>query len=160
MNCALIDIPEQQLSVLNEQQEILFQCRVNTARNGIGCLQNSGCTPLGKHYVRACIGEGLSPYAVLKGRRPTGEEWTTDLMEANPERDWILGRILWLCGQEVGLNRGGLVDTFRRYIYIHGSPVWSTNALPSSHGCVRVGPDDMLRVFHYLSYGSSVSLTA
>jgi hypothetical protein len=29
-------------------------------------------------------------------------------------------RILWLAGLEPGFNRGGDVDTFRRYIYIHG----------------------------------------
>lgn len=158
MNSALIRIAEQQLSVFNEQQELVFQCRVNTARNGVGCVQDSGCTPFGKHYVRACIGEGLSAYAVLRGRRVTGEEWTPALMNAQPERDWILGRILWLCGSEPGINRGGSVDTFRRYIYIHGSPDWSADASPSSHGCVRVAPEDMLCVFDLLPYGSSVSI--
>lgn len=158
MNSALISILDQQLMVLNEQQELLFQCRVNTAQNGVGCVRDSGCTPVGKHYVRACIGEGLSPYAVLKGRRPTGEEWTPALMQANPGRDWILGRILWLCGCESGINRGGSVDTFRRYIYIHGSPTWSQDAPPSSHGCVRVASEDMIRVFDYLGYGAAVSI--
>lgn len=158
MNSALISIPEQLLSVFNERQELLFQCRVNTAQNGVGCVRDSGCTPFGKHYVRACIGKGLSPYAVLKGRRATGEEWTPALRKANPERDWILGRILWLCGQEIGLNRGGQVDTFRRYIYIHGSPAWTGNAPPASHGCVRVSPEDMLLVFDYLGFGSLVSI--
>lgn len=158
MNSAFVSITQQSMMILNPQQDILFQCRVNTARNGVGCLTDSGCTPLGKHYVRACIGEGLSAYAVLKGRRATGEEWTPALMEANPERDWILGRILWLCGSEPGINRGGSLDTFRRYIYIHGSPQWTDDAKPSSHGCVRVAPEDMLRVFDLLLYGSSVSI--
>ncbi len=158
MKSAVISISDQQLMVLNEQQELLFQCRVNTAQNGVGCVQDSGCTPVGKHYVRACIGKGLSPYAVLKGRRATGEEWTPALMQANPERDWILGRILWLCGLESGINRGGQVDTFRRYIYIHGSPAWSSEIPPSSHGCVRVAPEDMIQVFDYLGYGAAVSI--
>ncbi len=158
MNSALICIPDQQMIIVDEQQQPLFQCRVNTAQNGVGCLRDSGCTPFGKHYVRACIGEGLSAYAVLKGRRVTGEEWTPALMNAQPERDWILGRILWLCGSEPGINRGGSLDTFRRYIYIHGSPQWTDDAKPSSHGCVRVAPEDMLRVFDLLPYGSSVSI--
>jgi hypothetical protein len=158
MNLAVISIPHQLLTVFNERQEALFECAVNTAKNGVGCLQNSGCTPLGQHYVRARIGEGLSPYAVLTGRRPTGEEWSQALMDAYPQRDWILGRILWLCGLESGINRGGQVDTFRRYIYIHGSPAWSSEMPPSSHGCVRVQPEDMLSVYQLLPYGARVSI--
>ncbi len=158
MNSAIVSISQQLLTVFNERQEALFECAVNTAKNGVGCLLNSGCTPMGMHYVRACIGEGLSPYAVLIGRRPTGEEWSQALMDAYPQRDWILGRILWLCGLESGINRGGQVDTFRRYIYIHGSPAWSSERQPSSHGCVRVASEDMIRVFDYLGYGALVSI--
>lgn len=158
MNAAIVSISQQLLTLLNEKQEVLLQCAVNTAKNGAGCIQNSGCTPIGKHYVRACIGEGLSPYAVLKGRRPTGEVWHQTLMDAYPDRDWILGRILWLCGREKGINRGGQVDTFRRYIYLHGSPAWSVESRPSSHGCVRVSPEDMLSVYRLLPYGSHVSI--
>lgn len=158
MNSAIVSISQQLLTVFNEQQDALFNCAVNTAKNGVGCLQDSGCTPIGQHYVRACIGEGLSPYAALSGRRPTGEEWSHLLMQTYSQRDWILGRILWLCGLESGINRGGQVDTFRRYIYIHGSPEWPSEMPPSSHGCVRVQPEDMMRVYQLLPYGARVSI--
>ncbi len=95
---------------------------VSTARNGVGELNGSGCTPRGLHQVRARIGDGLPEGAVLRGRRWTGEVWSAELHEHCPGRDWILSRILWLSGCEPGVNRMGSVDTFRRYIYIHGTP--------------------------------------
>ena len=47
-----------------------------------------------------------------------GEMDTPELGETQPERDWILTRILWLSGTEPGFNRLGQCDTLRRYIYI------------------------------------------
>ena len=86
---------------------------VSTARNGAGERNGTGCTPRGRHQVRARIGEGLPSGAVLRGRRWTGEAWDADLHERSPGRDWILTRILWLSGCEPGYNRMGPVDTFR-----------------------------------------------
>lgn len=155
-NNACISIRQQQLSVFNPFNEMIFRCRINSAKNGVGCVQNSGCTPVGMHYVRAAIGAELPELAVLKGRRPTGELWSSLLAESYPERDWILGRILWLCGLEKNVNRSGKVDTFRRFIYIHGSPEHEVNTTPSSHGCIRVAPKDMGILFSLLAYPSRV----
>lgn len=77
---------------------------VSTARNGCGQEDGSECTPLGHHVVRARIGAGLPPGAVLVGRRPTGEVFSSKLAQQDPERDWILSRILWLSGTEIGHN--------------------------------------------------------
>ena len=82
----------------------------------------SFCTPRGRHIVRAKIGAGQPLGAVFVRRRPTGEVWTPEMHERYPGRDWILTRILWLSGCELGRNRLGEVDTMRRYIYIHGCP--------------------------------------
>lgn len=156
MHSAVISISKQDLMIFNDLNDLIFSCAVNTAKNGVGCQQDSGCTPIGLHYVRACIGDGLPANAVLKARRATGELWNEPLALHYPERDWILGRILWLCGLEKGLNRGGNVDTFRRFIYIHASPHWPIGAAPASHGCVRIQPEDMVRVFDLLPYASQV----
>jgi lipoprotein-anchoring transpeptidase ErfK/SrfK len=120
---------------------------VSTARNGAGELNGSGCTPRGLHQVRACIGDGLPVGAVLRGRRWTGETWTPELHAAFPGRDWILTRILWLSGCEPGVNRIGQVDTFRRYIYIHGTPDSEPMGVPLSHGCVRMRNADLFQLF-------------
>lgn len=120
---------------------------VSTALNGGGERLGSGCTPRGKHLVRAKIGAGLPVGAVLRGRRWTGEIWTPALHAAFPGRDWILTRIFWLSGCELGVNRLGEVDTFRRYIYVHGTPDCEPMGVPRSHGCVRLRNQDLLDLF-------------
>lgn len=120
---------------------------VSTALNGPGECNGSGCTPRGLHQVRAKIGAGLPMAAVLCGRRWTGELWSPELHEQFPGRDWILTRILWLSGLEPGRNRLGEVDTFRRYIYLHGTPDTQPMGTPLSHGCIRLRNADMLALF-------------
>nr|WP_093310907.1 L,D-transpeptidase [Allopseudospirillum japonicum] len=124
---------------------------MSSARLGVGERQGSGCTPRGWHKIRACIGENLPAHAVLVGRRWTGELYTPELALQFPKRDWILGRILWLSGLEVGKNRGGQCDTMRRYIYIHGTPDDQPMGVPRSHGCIRMHVADMLDLYARVS---------
>lgn len=155
---AVISISQQRLFVWQDDV-CVFDCAISSAENGLGCVRDSGCTPTGKHYVRAVIGSEMPSNTVFKARRPTGEFWSVELNTENPNRDWILGRILWLCGLERGINRGGDVDTFRRYIYLHGSPDDGVMGVPASHGCIRLRVSDMVTVFDYLGYGSLVDIT-
>ncbi|MBF8756442.1 L,D-transpeptidase [Pseudomonas guariconensis] len=120
---------------------------ISTACNGAGELNGSGCTPRGLHQVRAKIGAGLPQGAVLRSRRWTGEVWSAALHEQFPGRDWILSRILWLSGCELGFNRLGKVDTFRRYIYLHGTPDTEPMGIPLSHGCIRLRNSDLVALF-------------
>ncbi|UUY06857.1 L,D-transpeptidase [Pseudomonas sp. J452] len=126
---------------------LLLRLAVSTALNGAGERSGSNCTPRGRHQVRAKIGEGLPLGAVLRGRRWTGEVWSPELHQQFPGRDWILTRILWLSGCEPGINRLGAVDTFRRYIYLHGTPDTEPLGVPLSHGCVRLRNADLLQLF-------------
>ncbi|AHY43415.1 L,D-transpeptidase [Stutzerimonas decontaminans] len=144
-----ISIADQQLYGFAEGQ-LRLRFPVSTARNGVGEQNGSGCTPRGLHQVRARIGDGLPQGAVLRGRRWTGEIWSPDLHESFPGRDWILTRILWLSGSEPGVNRRGQVDTFRRYIYIHGTPDCEPMGVPLSHGCVRMRNADLLQLFPWV----------
>lgn len=127
--------------------QLRLRLDVSTALNGAGERNGSGCTPRGLHLVRAKIGDGLPSGAVLRGRRWTGEVWTPELHARFPGRDWILTRILWLSGCEPGRNRLGAVDTFRRYIYLHGTPDCEPMGVALSHGCVRLRNSDLLQLF-------------
>ena len=89
----------------------------------------------------------MPPRAVFRGRRFTGEICTPELQAAEPQRDWILSRILWLCGREPGVNRLGEVDTMARYIYIHGTADEAALGTPVSHGCIRMGNADIVELF-------------
>ncbi|QKE62848.1 L,D-transpeptidase [Aquipseudomonas campi] len=126
---------------------LVLRLAVSTALNGAGERSGSNCTPRGRHQVRAKIGEDLPLGAVLRGRRWTGEVWSSELHQQFPGRDWILTRILWLSGCEPGINRLGAVDTFRRYIYLHGTPDTEPLGVPLSHGCVRLRNADLLQLF-------------
>ena len=131
---------------------------VSTARNGPGELRDSGCTPRGHHRVRLKIGAGCPENAVFVGRRPTGEIFDAALAARFPERDWILTRILWLTGCEPGRNRGGAVDTLRRFIYLHGCPDSEPMGVPASHGCIRLRNRDVLALFERVERGTPVSI--
>jgi lipoprotein-anchoring transpeptidase ErfK/SrfK len=138
--------------------ELVCAYPVSTALNGAGEQDNSGCTPRGKHRVRARIGEGQPLGAVYIGRRPTGEVWSPGLAGQHPQRDWILTRILWLCGEEPGLNRGGDHDSQRRYIYLHGTPDDQPMGVALSHGCIRLRNTDMLALFRLTPPGCCVDI--
>ena len=131
---------------------------VSTSKHGAGEVAGSYQTPRGRHIVRAKIGEGAPEGAVFRGRRPTGEIYSDALARANPDRDWILTRILWLSGTEVGRNRLGAVDTMRRYIYIHGAPDSEPLGIPGSIGCIRMGNRDIVELFDLVPVGSVVDI--
>ncbi len=153
-----ISIPDQTLTLLDSGGVALRRYSVSTARNGAGERRGSHCTPRGRHIIRAKIGAGEPPNTVFVGRRPTGEVWTPELDAKFPQRDWILTRILWLSGCEVGFNRRGDVDTMRRYIYIHGTPDTVEVGRPGSIGCIRMHNADLIELFELVPVGTPVDI--
>jgi L,D-transpeptidase YbiS len=151
-----ISLQHQTLTLFDNVGGVKAKYSISTAANGVGCEKDSGCTPLGRHIIRAKIGAGAKPNSVFVGRRATGEICTPELMVQFPNRDWILTRILWLSGTELGLNRLGNVDTMQRYIYIHGSPDSTEMGKIGSHGCIRMRNADMLALFDLVETGTPV----
>ena len=131
---------------------------VSTALKGAGEEAGSYRTPRGQHRIRARIGDGLPYGTVFRGRRPTGEYWTPEFAADHPGRDWILSRILWLCGEEPGRNRLGAVDSMRRFIYIHGTGDDQPMGVPLSQGCVRMRNRDIIELFELVTVGTKVEL--
>lgn len=151
-----VSIADQTLTLVNDQGQIIASYPVSTALNGAGEQDGSGCTPRGEHYIRAMVGQGLPANTVFRARRPTGEIYNPELALAHPDRDWILSRIVWLCGLEPGKNRGPGVDTFRRFIYIHGTPDTEPMGVPRSHGCIRMRNQDVIELFDRVHAGLRV----
>ena len=151
-----IDIRRQRLQLVEAdgQEEFI----ISTASNGAGELFGSECTPRGRHIIRAKIGAGQAENTVFIGRRPSGEIYSPELARAYPQRDWILTRILWLSGLEVGRNRLGKVDTMRRYIYIHGCPSDDRLGIAGSHGCIKMHNQDIIHLFERVSCGTQVNI--
>nr|WP_067294863.1 L,D-transpeptidase [Marinobacterium profundum] len=152
-----VSISRQQLELF-EGDRLLQSYAVSTARNGPGEQEGSGCTPRGRHCIRAKIGAGQPLNAVFRGRRFTGEIYSQMLARTHPERDWILTRILWLSGCEPGFNRLGMVDSMRRYIYIHGTPDTEPMGVALSHGCIRMRNADVLDLFERVVTGTLVEI--
>lgn len=144
-----VRINDQKLFVFDEKT-CLETYSISTAKNGVGEIFGSEKTPRGWHYIRAKIGTGEPINAVFKARRPTGEIYHPHLKEQFPNRDWILTRIFWLCGLEIGKNRLKDCDTQRRYIYIHGTPDETVLGVPGSKGCIRMANRDIITLFDWI----------
>lgn len=144
-----ISISRQTLACFEDDKQVQ-SFSISSALNGVGQQSGSGQTPLGEHYIRAKIGSGNSLYSVFVGRRFTGEIYSDELASQYPKRDWILTRIMWLCGTEPGKNRLGKVDSMQRYIYIHGTPDSEPMGIAKSHGCIRMRNDDVLKLYDWV----------
>ena len=124
---------------------------ISSAKNGVGEEEGSFCTPTGRFKIAEKIGENLEVGSVLVARAPTGEIFSKTLFDQNPDRDWILTRILWLEGVEEH-NR----NTKERYIYIHGSPDETPMSVPGSKGCIRIRNNDVIELFEKVQIGEDV----
>jgi len=152
-----VNISNQTLSLF-EGDAVIKQYTISTAKIGPGEQMDSECTPRGKHLIREKIGAGCVANTVFVGREPTGELYHPELREQFPDRDWILTRILWLSGCEAGKNKGGNVDSYDRYIYIHGGPDDLAMGVPGSRGCVRMRNDDMIELFDLVETETGVNI--
>lgn len=123
---------------------------ISTSRFGIGQVRDTNRTPLGLHRIARKIGAGDPVGTVYKGRRPVGR-----IQEGMPDGG-ICHRILWLDGLQPGFNKGGDVDTFSRYIYIHGYAHEETLGAPASKGCIHVGVADLIPLFDRTPTGTLV----
>ena len=153
-----VDLGRQCLELFGTDGACIRRYAVSTGERGAGERSGSLCTPRGRHRIRARIGAGAPAGAVFRGRRPTGEVWSREFAAAHPGRDWILSRILWLCGEEPGRNRGGEVDTMRRYIYVHGTGDDQPMGVARSHGCVRMRNRDIIELFELVPAGTVVEI--
>ncbi len=72
------------------------------------------------------------------GRVFYGKITTIYTGNSKSKTDDVLSRILWLDGMEEGLNKGDGIDSYSRYIYIHGTSEEGQLGKPASHGCIRM----------------------
>ena len=151
----VIDLASQTLSLPKLNKFYL----ISSGENGIGEQENSGKTPRGWHRIEQKIGGEMPLNAVFKARQWTGEVFDAALGRANPDRDWILSRILWLKGLEAGFNLGEGCDTFNRYIYIHGTPDSEPMGVAKSHGCIRMHSHQIQEIYALLHEGDLVYLS-
>jgi lipoprotein-anchoring transpeptidase ErfK/SrfK len=139
-----IDSVQQQLHWIDIDAENNRSFKISTAANGMGNRLDTFKTPFGIHRIRQKIGGGEPRGMVFEGRKPLGKiAGNLD----NRDKDEITSRILWLDGLEEGVNKGGVYDTFARYIYIHGTSDEKRIGQPVSAGCIRMKNEDVIELF-------------
>jgi UDP-N-acetylmuramate--alanine ligase len=131
---------------------VVERYRCSTSRFGNGNRENSLKTPLGVHRINEKFGADAPAGRIFRDREDTGEEWDHSQTGDN----LILSRILRLEGLEEGINKGAGVDSYERYIYIHGTGREDLIGVPLSHGCVCLRNHDIIRLFEKVRKGTVV----
>ncbi len=164
----VISIKNQELYII-ENMKVIKSYLISSSKYGTGNTNNSFQTPLGIHHIAKKIGDNLRKNTILKGRKILLDGITTDDLK-KPEykgfrekylsnnEDVITSRILWLKGNEKDINLGGNVDTFNRYIYIHGTIHENKIGQKDSHGCIRMNNDDVIELFNYSKVNMIVNI--
>ena len=148
-NKMIVSVSDQKMLLVRDGSPVKTY-KISTSKFGVGDRPGSNCTPLGRLQVAKKIGSNAPIGTVFKSRRPTGE-----ILRPNaPGRDPVVTRILWLSGTESRNH-----NTFRRTIYIHGTPEEQKLGKPASYGCIRMGMTDVIKLFEDLGIGSTVEIT-
>ncbi len=156
MNSININVTQQQLRLLDKDGNLIQQYPVSTSKYGTGSENGSEKTPLGLHRIKDKLGGAMPVNEVYIGRVPHGSLEECQQRGVDLPEDVIMSRIMWLEGMEPGRNQGGYVDTYQRYIYIHGTNHEDSIGTPSSIGCIRMRNDDVVDLFRQVEIGSEV----
>jgi lipoprotein-anchoring transpeptidase ErfK/SrfK len=145
-NQMVVSVTDQRMLLVRDGKPVK-QYVISTSKFGIGSKNGSNYTPLGRLEVARKIGDGYPSGMVFKSRRPTGE-----VLQPNaPGRDPIVGRIMWLHGTEAQNY-----NTFKRCVYIHGTPEEWRLGTPASYGCIRMGQKDVVDLYDRIGEGAEV----
>jgi lipoprotein-anchoring transpeptidase ErfK/SrfK len=157
-NQIIVDISEQKLYLHCNYPEGKKEVKiypVSTSKFGIGSEANSYKTPLGLHRIENKIGHGAEPNTIFKARRNTGRK---AIINKPGSGDSITSRIMWLKGLEPGKNSGEGIDSYRRYIYIHGTKDENKIGQVASYGCIRMYNKDVIDLFDRVDEGTIVDI--
>lgn len=131
-------------------EDLLRRYPVSTSSRGPGTEEGSYKTPLGSFRICEKIGDAEPLHTIFSARLPVGL-WNP----ATPSHeDLILTRILRL----EGLDPDNL-NTYDRYIYIHGTNHVEHLGSPASHGCVRMSSEDVLDLYERTPTGTPLTIT-
>ncbi|PKK90113.1 MAG: hypothetical protein CVV64_11030 [Candidatus Wallbacteria bacterium HGW-Wallbacteria-1] len=154
----LVDVSDQRLFFIGKDGTIAC-FPVSTSAFGTGSEAGSNKTPLGLHYICRKIGKSAKKGTIFASRANTGKVTRIYTDRTNVKTDYVLTRILRLRGVEKGLNSGKGVDSFDRFIYIHGTAEEGLIGTPASHGCIRMINDDVIDLFNRVEEGTPVLIT-
>ena len=152
-----IEISSQRL-FLKENGQIIRSFPVSSSAFGEGQIENSLKTPYGKHKIKTKIGTNVDKNDFFISRQHISQSATIIHEVVDSKDDFITSRIMWLEGEEEGFNKGGSVDSFKRYIYIHGTHEEGLIGQKASHGCIRMLNHDVIELFELVDEGTVVNI--
>ena len=155
----LVDISEQRLYLKNGEQ-ILVSYPISTSKYGEGSKENSFKTPLGNHIIKEKIGENAPINTIFISRINTKNVAVIENKPKNTANDYVTSRIMWLEGEENGINKGPGIDSYERYIYIHGTHEEGLIGVKASHGCIRMFNVDVIDLYDRIYNGTKVIIRA
>ncbi len=151
-NLVFVSIMQQKLYVIMDKK-VVASYPVSTSKFGLGNIFNSQKTPLGLHIVKNKMGDGVPLNGILRYGFYSNEIAHIIKEPKTSGKDLVTSRILWLEGLEKGKNKGGIMDSYNRGIYIHGTNEEGLIGLPASHGCVRMNNKDVIDLFNLVPKG-------
>ena len=150
-----VSIEHQRLYEINNNQIIKIY-EISSSKYGVGNKENSNKTPIGLHLIKEKFGDAVPIYGKFIGRRFTGKIATIFSDSTRSETDDITSRIIWLEGLEKNINKGDNIDSYKRYIYIHGTSEEGLIGRPASHGCIRMRNKDIIELYGKIKIGTLV----
>lgn len=151
----VVDISDQRLYLV-EDKIIIESYPISSSKYGEGSIENSFKTPLGEHIIKEKIGYGVPLNTIFVARVNTNEKAHIIRSLDDSEDDYVTSRILWLDGLEEGVNKGEGVDSFNRFIYIHGTHEEGLIGQKASHGCIRMFNNDVVKLYDMVKKGTKV----
>lgn len=153
----VVEIAAQRLTLYQGTEPVRsYPC--STSRYGAGCQEGSNRTPIGFHEVVEKYGDSVPLGGVFVSRVYTGEIVPPCLEKIPSGQDRITTRHPPLARDATGVNQGGEVDSYRRYIYIHGTPEEGLIGTPASHGCIRMTNADVADLYERVPTGTLVEI--
>ena len=153
-----IDISQQRL-YLKQNDDLIKSYPISSSKYGEGSTENSNMTPLGLHVIKEKIGTNVPINTLFISRINTKRTVNIENSRNKTKDDHITSRILWLDGLEEGKNKGKGVDSYSRYIYIHGTHEEGLIGEKASHGCIRMLNNDVIDLYNYVSIGTEVYIS-
>ena len=150
-----VSIKYQKLYLI-EKDSVRFKFSISSAKLGIGNQQNSMKTPIGLHTIKHKYGDGVPLAGLFKSRVYAGKISPIYAQKVKSPTDDVTTRIMWLQGEEPGINRGRNIDSYKRYIYIHGTSEEGYIGEPASHGCIRMKNKDVIHLYNEIDEGTPV----
>ena len=150
-----VSIKQQKLYHI-QHDSIIKEYIISSSAYGIGSASGSNKTPIGLHNIREKYGEKTPINGKMIERVFHGNIATIYTDETKSKTDDVTSRILWLEGLEKGKNKGKGIDSFNRYIYIHGTSEEGRLGKPTSHGCIRMKNKEVIDLYKLVEVGTLV----